>query len=147
MTLEQYIDTYGLDMDELALCLLRRIGHLDDIRRQELVRALVPEAKSAAQENMLNLVEEASQNLRAAKALRESVVDGGQIVGSVQDVQRALLAADRCLETSSKRFQDVYNVTSQLAIETAVKETMEEMPEEVYQRFIDRLESKLKHIR
>ena len=147
MNLEDYIDRYGIDMDELALCLLRRIEHLDDVRKQELVRVLVPEAKSAVQENMLDLVEEAAQNLRAAKALRESVVDSGQILGTVQDVQRALLAADRCLETSSKRFQDVYNVTSQLAIETAVKETMEEMPEDIYQKFIERLESRLKHIR
>ena len=147
MTLEQYIDTHGLDMDELSLCLLRRLEYLDEVRRQEFVRALAPEAKSAAQDNMLNLVEEASANLAVARKLRESVVGNGDIIGTVGDVQKALLAADRCLETSAKRFQDIYNITSQVAIETAVRDTMEEMPDDIYQKFMASLESKLKHVR
>lgn len=148
MNIEEYIETYGLDMDELSLALMRRLEHLDDVRRNELIARLTPEsAKSAAHTNMLNLIDQAKENLDLARKLRESVVDGDRILGTVGDVQKALLAADRCLETSAKRFSAIYSIASQQALEEAVTEVMADMNQDTYEKFMMTLEDKLKNIR
>lgn len=147
MTLEEYIDTYGIDVNDLAVCLMRRLSYLDDVRKEELKRQLLPDGRSAAHAHMLNLVTEASANIEVAKKLRESVIDNGKILGTVGDVQKALLASDRCLETSAKRFSAIYSIASQQALEEAVTETMSEMDDETYRRFVTLLEDNLKTIR
>lgn len=148
MTLEEYADKYGVNMDDLADFLSRRLEYVDDYRKEQLLKALRPDEKSAAHSNMLNLVEEASANMEVAKRLRESVIGKeGTILGTVGDVQKALLAADRCLETSAKRFAAIYSVASQQALEEAVTETIAGMDPVTYQIFIEKLESKLKTIR
>jgi hypothetical protein len=148
MTLEEYADKYGVNMDDLADFLSRRLEYVDGYRKEQLLKALQPDEKSAAHSNMLNLVEEASANMEVARKLRESVIGKeGTILGTVGDVQKALLAADRCLETSAKRFAAIYSVASQQALEEAVTETIAGMDPVTYQNFIEKLESKLKTIR
>lgn len=147
MTLDEYIETYGIDMGELAVCLMRRLEHLDEVRREELKSRLVPNERSEAHSHMLNLVSEASANIKVAKQLRESVISDGKILGTVGDVQKALLASDRCLETSAKRFSAIYSIASQQALEEAVTETMANMDDATYKKFISTLEEKLKGIR
>lgn len=148
MTLEEYADKYGVNMDDLADFISRRLEYVDEYRKEQLLKALQPSCKSAAHANMLNLVEEASANMEVAKKLRESVIGKeGTILGTVGDVQKALLAADRCLETSAKRFAAIYSIASQQALEEAVTETVSEMDSVTYQNFIEKLENKLKTIR
>lgn len=148
MTLEEYADRYGVNMDELAHFLCRRLEYVDSHHKDELLKALQPDTSSAAHSNMLNLVEEAAANMAVAKKLRESVIGKeGTILGTVGDVQKALLAADRCVETSAKRFAAIYSIASQQALEEAVTETMSGMDEDTYKVFITKLEEKLKGIR
>lgn len=167
MTLESYFDRYGVDVDELAVALMRRLEHLEDERRRELLallrgqeegRQLVEQARTVAkgkqakeQEeplSMLVLVDEASANLQMAKKLRESVVNSdGSFIGTVADVQRAIQASDRCLQTASKRWTDIYNVSTAMALEEAVKEAIRALGDEVYQAFMEDLEGRLEAIR
>lgn len=147
MTFDEYADKYGVNIDELAGFLYRKLEYLSQDRRKELLDALAPDGKSAAHINMLNLVEEASANLEVAKKLRESVIGKEGIIGTVGDVQRALMAADRCLETSAKRFATIYSIASQQALEESVTEAMQEMDQPTYEKFMALLEDKLKGIR
>lgn len=160
MDLETYFDRFGLDVDELAVALMRRLEYLDDIRKRELFVLLQDHVKLEGQAEtvkqkldsnpmtMLTLVEEASANLNVAKKLRESVVNSkGDIIGSITDVQKALQASDRCLDTASKRWTDIYNTSTAIALEEAVKETIRGLSEEAYIDFIADLEEKLAEIR
>jgi hypothetical protein len=148
MTLEEYIDRYGINLDELCSSLLQRVEYLDPNKKQVLFEVLNPEGKSAAQSNLLNLVSEAQENLALAKKLRESVVGvDGQILGTVGDVTKTLMAVDKCLDGASKRFSTIYSIHSMQALEDAVKEAMKEMDQPLYEKFIATMEGKLRAVR
>lgn len=160
MDLETYFDRFGLDVDELAVALMRRLEYLDDIRKRELFVLLQDHVKLEGQAEtvgeklreapltMLTLVEEASANLNVAKKLRESVIGrDGAIIGSIAEVQKALQASDRCLDTASKRWTDIYNSSTSQALEEAVKDVIRNLSEEAYIDFMANLEEKLSAIR
>lgn len=148
MTLEEYLDRFGANLDELAIALMHRANSLDPVRVRELLRVLQPEGKTAPQNNLLNLIDEARENLELARKLRDSVTGaGGELLGNVSEVSKVIMAVDRALESASKRFQAIYSVTSLQAVEECVKDTLAEMDEEASERFMARLESRLKSIR
>lgn len=148
MTFEEYIDRFGMDMDELAVALMRRVEYLDPVRKEEILRALQPEGRSASQDNLLNLMEEARENLELARRLRNSVTgQGGQLLGTVSEVSKVIMAADKALESASKRFQAIFSITTFRAVEECVCEVLAEMDQDTADRFLATLEERLKGIR
>lgn len=148
MNLEDYFDRYGIDVDGCAVAVLQHREHLDPVRRAELMRALNPDDKSAAQNNLLNLMDEARENLDLARKLRNSVTGrGGELLGTVSEVSKVIMAADKAVDACSKRWQTVYSVTTMQAVEDCVKEVLSEMNEEASERFLAMLEERLKNIR
>lgn len=139
-------------MDELALALMHRIEYLDPVRKEELLRRLQPEGpsggRSASQDNLLNLMEEARENLELARRLRNSVTgQGGELLGTVSEVSKVIMAADKAVDACSKRWQTVFNVTTLQAVEESVKTVLEELDPTVSERFLELLEDRLKGIR
>lgn len=148
MTLEEYVDRYGVNVDELAILLLRKVEYLDDLRKQELVRTLQPEGKSAAQTQLLNLMDEASENLELARRLRDAVTTKeGTLMGTVGETAKVIMAADKAVDSAAKRWQTVYNVSTMQAVEECVKEVLEDMDQDAADRFLTLLEERLKSIR
>ena len=148
MTLEQYFDRYGANMAELVEALVERAENLSTEQCQQLAQIFQSDSKSAAQSNLLNLVEEAQQNLTLAKKLRESIMSkNGEILGTVGDVTKTLMAVDKCLDGASKRFSTIYSIHSMQALEDSVKETLQEMDQDTYERFMALFEDKLKDVR
>ena len=149
MNFEEYIERYGIDVNEVAKALLSRIDSLDNFSRNSLYQELAPgDGKSASQTNLLNLVDEAQENLALARKLRDSILGPqGELLGTVGDVTKTLMAVDKCLDGAAKRFQTIYSVHSQQAVEECVKETLQEMSQEQYERFMWLLEDKLRSVR
>jgi hypothetical protein len=148
MNLEDYFDRYGIDVDGCAVAILQHREHLDPVRRSELMRALNPDDKSAAQSNLLNLVGEAQENLELARKLRNSITGaGGQLLGTVSEVSKTLMAVDKCLDGASKRFSTIYSIHSMQALEDSVKEVLQELDNDTYERFMTLLEDKLRNVR
>ena len=148
MTLEQYFDRYGANMAELVEALVERAENLSTEQCQQLAQIFQSDSKSAAQSNLLNLVEEAQQNLTLAKKLRESIMSkNGEILGTVGDVTKTLMAVDKCLDGASKRFSTIYSIHSMQALEDSVKETLQEMDQDTYERIMALFEDKLKDVR
>ena len=149
MTLEEYFDRYGVNLDELALAVIRRAEMLDPVRVDELLRRLRPDGeKSAAQSNLLNLVDEAQENLTLARKLRNSVTgQGGELLGTVSEISKTLMAVDKCLDGASKRFSTIYSIHSMQALEDSVKEVLQELDQDAYERFMNLFEDKLKSVR
>jgi hypothetical protein len=149
MDFEEYIERYGIDVNEVAKALLSRIDSLDNFSRNALYQELAPgDGKSASQTNLLNLVDEAQENLALARKLRDSIIGKqGELLGTVGDVTKTLMAVDKCLDGAAKRFQTIYSVHSQQAVEECVKETLQEMSQEQYERFMWLLEDKLRAVR
>lgn len=152
MDLDEYIDRYGVNADDLALQLLRRVHLLDEFRRNELREVLgvmpAPAPENIRRAGFADLVGEASENLRLARKLRDSVTDHtGQIRASVSEVQKALAAADKALDTASKRWQDIYNTSTFIALEDSVKEVLQEVDEAIFKEFVGLLETRLAALR
>ena len=148
MTLFEYFDRYGIDLDDCAVAIMRHRDQLDPVRKAELLRVLQPEEKSASQNNLLNLMDEARENLELARKLRNSVTGAdGSLMGNVSEISKVIMAADRAVDACSKRWQTVYSVTTMQAVEDAVKTVMSEMDEDSSERFLALLESRLKNIR
>lgn len=152
MNLEEYFDRYGVNLDELALAAIRRAEMLDPVRVEELLRRLRPEGpsggRSASQDNLLNLMEEARENLELARRLRNSVTgQGGELLGTVSEVSKVIMAADKAVDACSKRWSVVYNITTMQTLEDTVRDVMSEMDEDTSERFLAMLEDRLKGIR
>lgn len=148
LTLQDYFDRHGVDVDQLAATLLQYSKHLTYERRAELIRALQPEEKSAAQVNLINLAEEARKNLELARNLRDSMMGPrGSLNATPAEVSRALQAVDRVLDGASKRFSALYNQSTMQALEEAVKEAFVDLDQDTYEKFMTILEDKLRTIR
>ena len=146
--MDEYFERFGVQVDDCAVAIMRHREQLDPVRKAELLRVLQPEEKSASQNNLLNLMDEARENLELARKLRNSVTGaGGELMGTVTEVSKVIMAADKAVDACSKRWQAAYNVTTMMAVEESVKEVMEGMDEEMSERFLSRLESRLKSIR
>jgi hypothetical protein len=151
-TLRDYIERYGLDVEELAVEVTQRLHQVSPQRREALRQALASDPRLPPPQgettNFADLVVEASKNLQLAQKLREAVMDStGRITASVSEVQRALAAADRALDTAAKRWQDLYNTSTAIALEEAVKSTIQTLSDEAYAQFMEDLELRLSQVR
>ena len=149
MTVDDYIDRFGFNAGEWVRAVIHRAYLLTDLQKAELVLAVGEDSASAVKKSSLDLVDEAAENMRLAKQLRDTVIDPatGSILASVSDASKTLLAIDKLIDTASKRFQLLYNQSTQAAMEEAVKETLSDMDKDLQARFLNLLESKLRTIR
>lgn len=149
MTVDDYIDRYGFNAGEWVRAVIHRAYLLTDLQKAELVLAVGEDSASAVKKSSMDLVDEAAENMRLAKQLRDTVIDPatGSILSSVSDASKTLLAIDKLIDTASKRFQLLYNQSTMAALEEAVKETLRDMDKDQHARFLTLLESKLRTIR
>lgn len=147
MTLSDYISRYGASADALALELLRRMQGLSPAMRAEVERYFSRPAEQKTLE-MSDLLHDAAENLSVARRMRDSLISAeGQLLGTPAELQKALAAADKALQTAVNRYKELYNVTSYRAIEETVKQVIAELPEETADDFLRRLEEALEEVR
>lgn len=150
MNLSDFALSYGITANDLASCLLERktlLRSMDDQLRRELVSALRRDSDGPAEATGIDLVAEAELNLRRARELRDTVFKDGRIVGTVKDAQSVLQAVDRLVATATKHYQDMYGAASVMALESAVKEAMDELGPEAAKKFMAIFERKAREIR
>ena len=147
MTLSDYISRYGASADALALELLRRMQGLSPAMRAEVERYF---AKPVEQKtlDMSDLLQDAAENLSVARRMRDSLIGAdGKMLGTPAEMQKALAASDKALQTAVNRYKELYSVSSYRAVEETVKQVLAELPEDQAEDFLRRLEDALEEIR
>ena len=147
MNLSEYITRYGASADALALELLRRMQGLTTAMRAEVERYFARPVEDKTLE-MADLLRDAAENLSVARRMRDSLIAvDGKVLGTPAEMQKALAASDKALQTAVNRYKELYNVTSYRAVEEITKQIIAELPEEMAEDFLRRLEEALEEVR
>lgn len=141
---------------ELADFLIQRKPFLPPELRRKLGDAFAADATarpppknppiSAPNTAEFDLYSEVKAQVLAARALRESVIDGNSISGEVNEVKNALQGSSAILKLAVDLESEVLNQRRVSLLQQAVVETLKELDLEVLEKFKKIFDEKLKHI-
>lgn len=157
MDLAEALDYLISNKQKLSPFLLERLRAAFSIPAQAQAPTPAPILPPAPVEAAaLDLVEEAHDNLRLAKALRDEFFQNGRLVRyedeegnpafSVKEVKEALAAVDKVIGTAARHLDTMHNVSRVMAIEKAAKEAMALMAPEQVKGFVERFEALAKEM-
>lgn len=154
-TLRQFIEVYGIDMNELVSVLLGRRDYLSQEQKTQLAALAPPEAfilPANARRNRddapsfgekFDMLEEVEAQIRLIREMRENVYDddGNLDVKLAKDTASS---ATSLLSLLNKLHEEIVNRRRLQEIEDALVESLRDAPEEVRARFFENLESRKK---
>lgn len=95
-----------------------------------------------------DLAAEVSMQIMAVRAMRESVLPGGRVRPGVpaREIKEVITASSTLLNTLLKTHEKIMSYERMRAIEEAVNETIDTLPEEAQKTFMTLLEASLSEI-